>query len=123
MKKSDHIQEIVIYGDSDFAEQVKYASKSLYDNGLKEQQPVGIFSQNKPECLIIDFALFSNRGISIPMYATSTVEQIEYIVNDAKITAIFVGEQYQYDVALAVLKKSEFLKRIVVFDLVIYFDS
>jgi long-chain acyl-CoA synthetase len=99
-----------------FEEQVKMASKSLYDNGLKEQQGIGIFSQNKPECLIVDFALYANRAISIPMYATSTVQQIEYIVNDAKISAIFVGEQYQYDFALGVMKNSEYLKKIVVFD-------
>ena len=50
------------------------------------------------------------------MYATASAPQIEYIVNDAKIALIFVGEQQQYDSALEVLATSNYLKHIVVFD-------
>jgi long-chain acyl-CoA synthetase len=101
---------------NELAKQIKIAAKSFYEDGLQEQQCVGIFSQNKPECFVADFALFANRAITIPMYATSTAEQVDYIVNDAQISVIFVGEQYQYDVALTVLKKSKFLKKLIVFD-------
>jgi long-chain acyl-CoA synthetase len=51
------------------------------------------------------------------MYATSTTSQIEYIIADADIRLIFVGEQYQYDRAFeAVSNKECGLKQIVVFD-------
>jgi long-chain acyl-CoA synthetase len=50
------------------------------------------------------------------MYATSTVPQVEFIVNDAQIELIFVGDQTQYNVAYEVLKNSKILKKIVVLD-------
>jgi long-chain acyl-CoA synthetase len=68
------------------------------------------------ENLITDYALFANRAVVVPMYATSTAPQIEFIINDSEIAILFVGEQLQYDIALEVKQKSAFLKTIVVYD-------
>ena len=114
--RNDELNQWLPVSWNELDAQVRNAAKALYDSGFQEQQNIGIFSQNKPECFYIDFGVFANRGVSVPMYATSTAEQIEYIINDAKIDTIFVGEQYQYDVALTVLKRSEVLKKIIVFD-------
>ena len=114
--RNDETKEWLPISWNKFAEKVKTVARALFDSGLQEQQNVGIFSQNKPECFFVDFGVFANRAVSIPMYATSTAEQIEYIVNDAGIETVFVGEQYQYNVALEVLKKSAYLKKIIVFD-------
>lgn len=98
------------------SEQVKTIAKALFEIGVKEHENLGIFSQNKPEGIILDFAAFANRAVTVPMYATSSSEQIAYIINDAEIAVLFVGEQVQYDVAYEVLKQSKYLKKIVVFD-------
>lgn len=50
------------------------------------------------------------------MYATSSTSQIEYIINDAEIEILFVGEQYQYDRAVEALHNSKTLKKIVAID-------
>ena len=50
------------------------------------------------------------------MYATNSPGQIEYIINDAKIRTLFVGEQLQYNNAFKVQKDSKYLERLVVFD-------
>lgn len=50
------------------------------------------------------------------MYATSTAAQIEYIVNDAAIEILFVGNQTQYAIALEAQKTCPTLKTIIVFD-------
>lgn len=99
-----------------FAGQVLAAAKAFVELGVVEQQRVAQFSQNKAETLVVDFALFSNRATVVPMYATSTVPQVEFIVNDAKIEIIFVGDQHQYNVASEVLNHSKYLKKIIVFD-------
>ncbi len=99
-----------------FAGQVLAAAKAFVELGVVEQQRVAQFSQNKAENLIVDFALFANRATVVPMYATSTVPQVEFIVNDAKIEIIFVGDQHQYNVASEVLNHSKYLKKIIVFD-------
>ena len=81
---------------------VRTAANALAALGVDEQENVGIFSQNKPECLMTDFAAFANRAVTIPLYATSSALQVQYIVNDAAIRFLFVGEQFQYDAAFSV---------------------
>ena len=97
-------------------EKVERVARALVSLGLKEEDRVGICSQNMPQALMVDFANYANRAISVPMYATASVQQIEYIVNDAEIEILCVGEQVQYDNALEVIKNNKFLKHIVVFD-------
>ena len=65
-------------------------AKGLVELGVVEQQRVAQFSQNKAENLMIDFALYANRAVMVPLYATSTVPQVEFIINDAEIEIIFV---------------------------------
>lgn len=97
-------------------DKVERVARALVSLGVKEEDRVAICSQNMPQALMVDFANYANRAISVPMYATASVQQIEYIVNDAEIQIICVGEQVQYDNALEVIKNSKFLKHIVVFD-------
>lgn len=97
-------------------EKVERVARALVSLGVKEEDRVAICSQNMPQALMVDFANYANRAISVPMYATASVQQIEYIVNDAEIELLCVGEQIQYDNALEVIKNSKFLKHIVVFD-------
>jgi len=99
-----------------FAEEVSSISKSFVEIGVSEQQRVAQFSQNKAENLIIDFALFANRAVMVPLYATSSAQQVEYIVNDAEIEVIFVGDQQQYNIAYEVSQQSKYLKKIIAFD-------
>lgn len=98
------------------ADNVNSIAKAFVEIGLHEHDRVAQFSQNKAENLIVDFALFTNRATMVPLYATSTVSQVEFIVNDAEIAIIFVGDQQQYNVAYEVLKNSKYLKQIIVFD-------
>ena len=49
-----------------------------------------------------DFVAFANRAVTIPLYATSSPAQAQYIINDAQIRYLFVGEQFQYDAAFSV---------------------
>ena len=84
--------------------------------GIKEQENVGVFSQNMPECLYVDFGAYATRVVTIPLYATSSEAQVHYIVQDASIRFLFVGEQYQYEVARRVQGLCKSLKQIVIFD-------
>lgn len=98
-------------------DRIDHLCAALLNFGIKEQEKVGIFSQNMPECIVSEFSIFSLRAVSVPMYATSTTSQIEYIVADAGIRMIFVGEQYQYDRAFEAVSHGECgLKQIVIFD-------
>lgn len=101
---------------SDFADQVRSVAKSLIELGIEEGDRIAIFSQNMVEIIAVDLACQAIKATTVPMYATASASQIDYIINDAKISTIFVGEQYQYDRAVEVLRHSEHLKRIVAID-------
>ena len=99
-----------------FSAVVRRVSRALAALGVGELENVGVFSQNKPECLYTDFGAFANRAVSIPLYATSSSAQVQYIVNDAQIRFLFVGEQYQYDTAFHAFGFCRHLQRLIIFD-------
>lgn len=100
----------------ELAAQVKVIAKSLIEMGVKEEDRVAIFSQNMVEIIAVDLACQAVRATTVPLYATSSSSQVNYIVNDAQIELIFAGEQYQYDRAVEVLHQSNYLKKIVAID-------
>ncbi len=99
-----------------FSNIIDEAACALYSLGVEMQENIGIFSQNMPECLYMDFAAFANRAVTIPLYATSSEAQAQYIVNDASIRFLFVGEQYQYDVAYRIHSLCPSLQKVIIFD-------
>jgi long-chain acyl-CoA synthetase len=98
------------------SEQVNALAKRLFEMGLKEGDRIGQFSNNMVENMISDYAVFANRAVVVPMYATSTAAQIEFIINDSAIGILFVGDQTQYEIALEVKQRSTVLKTIIVYD-------
>ena len=100
----------------EFSEKVMLTAKAMAEFGIEVQDNIGVYSQNMPQCFYTDFGAYANRVVSIPMYATNSPGQIEYIINDAHIHTLFVGEQLQYNNAFKVQKESQYLKRLVVFD-------
>lgn len=99
-----------------FSRTVRQAANALVALGAEEQRNIGIFSQNKPECLFTDFAAFTNRLVTIPLYATSSSVQAQYIINDAQIRFLFVGEQFQYDAAFSAFGFCHSLEKLIIFD-------
>ena len=57
-----------------------------------------------------------DRVCSIPFYATSSEQQIQYMINDGQVRFLFVGEQDQYDKAHRVFALCPSLERIIIFD-------
>ena len=91
---------------ADFSEKVRLTSQALVEFGLKPQERIGIYAQNMPECFYCDFGGYGARAVSVPMYATSSPAQIEYIIRDADIHILFVGEQLQYNNAFTVQQET-----------------
>ena len=100
----------------DFSKTVSSVARSMCHSGVKPQSNIGIYTQNMVECLYIDFGAFANRATVVPMYATASVPQITYMIEEAEIELLFVGEQQQYDNAWQAFQTSNFLKQIVILD-------
>ena len=102
---------------------VKEVSNALLNLGVKVQENIGIFSQNSVQYLETDFGAWGVRAVTIPFYATSSEQQIQFMINDAKIRYLFVGEQEQYDRARRVVSLCPTLERIIVFDPLVRISS
>ena len=99
-----------------FSLRVKQVSNALLNLGIKPQESIAVFSQNCIQYLYTDFGAYGIKVTSIPFYATSSEQQIQYMVNDAQVKFIFVGEQEQYDKAHRIFALCPSLERIVIFD-------
>ena len=99
-----------------FSDMVKKVSNAMLNLGVKVQENIGVFSQNSVQYLFCDFGAWGIRAVTIPFYATSSEQQIQFMVSDAKVRFLFVGEQEQYDKARRVVSMCQTLERIIVFD-------
>lgn len=120
-------REVLIYKDfggkewksyswNQFSDMVKKVSNALLNLGVKVQENVGVFSQNSVQYLFCDFGAWGIRAVTIPFYATSSEQQIQFMVTDAKVRLLFVGEQEQYDKAHRIFATCNTLERIIIFD-------
>ncbi|MGP1499401.1 MAG: AMP-dependent synthetase/ligase [Porphyromonas sp.] len=100
----------------EFAERCLLAAKALVAEGIKEGERVGFYTQNSVDALSSELGLFMLRGTSVPIYATSSPDQVEFILRDAGIEVLFVWEQYQYNNAWEVQKRTGLLRRIIVLE-------
>ena len=104
------------YSWNEFSSRVRTVSNAMLNLGVKVQENVGVFSQNCPQYLFCDYGAWGIRAVTVPFYATSSEQQIQFIINDAKIRFLFVGEQEQYEKAYRVMALCPTLERIIVFD-------
>ena len=72
-----------------FAEDVRRVSNALLNLGVRVQENIGVFSQNSIQYICTDFGAYGIRAVTIPFYATSSEEQIQFVINDVLECVIF----------------------------------
>ena len=111
------------YSWNEFSAKVKCVSNAMLNLGVQVQENLGVFSQNSVQYLFTDFGAWGVRAVTIPFYATSSEQQIQFMLNDAKVRFLFVGEQEQYEKARRVFPTCNTLERIIVFDPSVHLDA
>lgn len=74
-------------------------SRRLLSLNVAIQENIGLFAHNSMNWSLVDLAVLQLKAVTVPLYATSSLEQAAYIINDANIRILFVGEQEQYQIA------------------------
>ena len=92
------------------------AAYALAQIGIKEKENIITFTQNALYGLVTDFGSFRNRAVVAPLYATSSPDQITYIINETEARILFVGEQTQYNVWMEARENCPLVEHIVIFD-------
>ncbi|MGI8761150.1 MAG: AMP-dependent synthetase/ligase [Jatrophihabitantaceae bacterium] len=73
-----------------FAAEVSAAAKGLLSAGIQAGDRVAVMSKTRYEWTVADFALFTAGAVVVPIYETSSAEQVEWILSDSGAKGIFV---------------------------------
>lgn len=74
----------------EFLSEVQSLAKGLIAAGIKPGDAIAIMSKTRYEWTMIDFAIWFAGAISVPIYESSSVSQIDWILNDSDSVAMFV---------------------------------
>ncbi|MET1074964.1 MAG: AMP-binding protein, partial [Umezawaea sp.] len=74
----------------DFAAQVLAVAKGLIAAGIGPGDRIGLLSKTRYEWSLLDFAIWSVGGVTVPIYETSSAEQVEWILSDSAAKAAFI---------------------------------
>jgi long-chain acyl-CoA synthetase len=73
---------------ADFLSQVNAVAKGLIASGVQPGNRIAIYSRTRYEWTLFDYAIWSAGGVSVPLYETSSSEQIQEILDDSGAMAI-----------------------------------
>lgn len=100
---------------NEFNNKLESVAKFLLSVGIKTGSNVGIYSQNLPDWTICDLGILNARAVVVPIYATSTYNQLEYIIKETEMEVLCVGDEIQLVNALKAIEKTS-LKHIITFN-------
>jgi long-chain acyl-CoA synthetase len=74
----------------DFAEEVKALAAGLIASGVQPGDRVAVMSSTRYEWTLIDYANWTAGAVTVPIYETSSAEQVEWILSDSGAVAVFL---------------------------------
>jgi long-chain acyl-CoA synthetase len=76
-----------------FLDQVKAVAKGIIANGVEPGDRIGVMSRTRYEWTLVDYAIWYAGAVSVPVYETSSAEQIQWMLSDSGSVAIFLESQ------------------------------
>ena len=74
----------------EFGEQVSGVAKGLIASGVAAGDRVALQAKTRYEWAVIDFAIWTAGGVTVPIYETSSADQVAWILSDSGATAVIV---------------------------------
>jgi long-chain acyl-CoA synthetase len=122
-KMPDHVSLSVPRGDAwvgitaqQFLDEVKAVAKGIVANGLEPGQRIGVMSRTRYEWTLVDYAIWYAGAVSVPVYETSSAEQIQWMMTDSEAVAIFLESHKNKAVYDEVAVEIPSVTRLWVFD-------
>jgi long-chain acyl-CoA synthetase len=107
----------MFYSTQELIDRAFYLAAGLLEIGIKPGDKVSMVAyKNRPEWIVVDLATQMIGVINVPLYPTISSGEYVYILNDAEVTAAFVGDLDLYDKVIAAQKEVPSLKHIYTFD-------
>jgi long-chain acyl-CoA synthetase len=96
-------------------ERVRRIALGLQELGIKAGDRVAIFSENRPEWALADYACLTASLTDVPLYPNLPPEQAAYILNDSGAVAIFVSDAVQAAKIAQVRSRCTGLRHVITF--------
>jgi long-chain acyl-CoA synthetase len=99
-----------------------FAQVNALAHGLRSQikihpgMHVGIWSRTRYEWVLADMTLMSLRAVTVPIHATSTGSDLEYLLNHSECQYLFLENAEQFEILLSIEKKLPHLKGVFFFE-------
>lgn len=87
------------------------------DGTIEGRDKVAVISSNRPEWLFLDLAVQKTGAVLVPLYPTLAVTELEFVLNDASVKLVFVGDRSLYDKVHSVRERVPSVQAIYSFDL------
>jgi long-chain acyl-CoA synthetase len=101
---------------TEFISRVRHIALGLIDLGIRRGERVALISENRPEWSIADLAILSAGAVTVPLYTTQSVDQIEFILKDSGACALLVSGGRVLKHARRGFENATELQRVIVFD-------
>jgi long-chain acyl-CoA synthetase len=109
-------KEWIHISSEEFVSRVRHIALGLVDAGIRPQDRVALISENRPEWSIVDLAILSIGAVTVPLYTTQAVEQIEFILRDSGARALVVSGGRVLKHARKGFEQLEQLEHVIIFD-------
>jgi long-chain acyl-CoA synthetase len=98
-----------------FRSQVRSVAKGLIAEGLQPGDRIAILSRTRFEWTVADYAIWYAGCVTVPIYETSSPEQVEWIISDAHVVGTFFEAQRTTHAFLPIADKVPHMTRSYVF--------
>ncbi|HKA94884.1 MAG TPA: long-chain fatty acid--CoA ligase [Streptosporangiaceae bacterium] len=100
----------------EFRDEVAALAKGFMAAGIGEGDRVGLMSRTRYEWTVLDYALWAAGAVPVPVYETSSTEQVEWILSDSGARAVVVETRTHLEVVTEVLRRLPDVQRVWVID-------
>ena len=101
---------------AEFIRRVRHIALGLASTGIRPQDRVGLISENRPEWSIVDLAILSAGAVTVPLYTTQSVDQIEFILRDSGTRMLMISGGRVLNHARKGFAGLDQLETVVIFD-------
>ena len=77
----------------DARERVRALAKGLIAAGIQPGETVGLLASTRLEWTLVDFAIWYAGAVTVPVYETSSVSQVSWIIEDSHVRAVVTGNE------------------------------
>ncbi|WP_104524229.1 AMP-dependent synthetase/ligase [Blastococcus atacamensis] len=99
-----------------FGDEVRGAAKGLIASGVAAGDRVALQAKTRYEWTVLDFAIWTAGGVVVPIYETSSADQVAWILSDSGATAAVVERDEHAEAIASVRDQAPHLKTVHVID-------